>query len=1193
MAASYNFRLNSTQSALALIIPEHLQPDINSLRRIHDKAYGKWPPHINIVYPFVDPLRLSAAVSILKDCLRQNQLGNVAIDIDGVGVFRHRKNATIFLKPSPESQELLYSLRAMLVTALGCKESDGTYDGRFRAHLSVGQAGFQGDSIGKLVEKAEKLAGFQWKGISIAVLKRDRSGEMRVVEELPFDEIKDEGKGPFEPPPIDFGWRACYYSDPENGWINLPQIAAGPAPSDECPAKATISSYNVMAESFAPPFKMRLPLIIDAISSSTTSPAPSVNILCFQEVNDESLPLLLADPYINKTYPFSTHSPSSLLPSQRNVITLASRPFKYFTIDFAERHKSAIIIKIDGLAMNVINVHLTSALSDQSVMAKRTQMETLTKFLAQSPQSKAEVIIAGDFNLTTSSQTVKVALDEGYITAETALSIKSVIDHDVWDDAFVVCKNDLIHGAENIPEGEDGATFDRFSNPLASISPPSIGNRPQRYDRVLFQKGGQVQPENFEIFGLPNHDGQCGSDHYGICVTFQVNETTGAVIQSNLNSLVPDVSEMRPKKLQVIEDFTDLEEMIESYLPGSADCKQREEALKLLQKTLSAGRGFKDLVLAPLGSYLMGTYFADSDVDLLAIGSVSPQVFFDITISELQGLDKNGKNKDDGFKSIHFVNSLVPIVELVVLGIKVDLQYCQAPELLQRYVGKLPPKTVNFILPNSFQCRYHAESSSPDLATLVFDQELVSKLAPSSLRPLNTYRDTAYLLNTIPDIKSYRTAHRFLSLYLKLHGLYSAKFGYLGGIHLSLMLNRVVKLLPQNQSVTPGSIVRTFFVYYASFDWATDIVSDPALNSSFKTTVRTAREAVFIHAIHSPTARPNVASSCTRLSAQTIMDEFSLAALKLAEGSWKWCHQPQSASVSEFLNRFSAFVRIKVDIWNLDQTGGAKMREMLGGLESSFVRLMVGLGRLNSIQGRVWPNRLYRIAEQQAQGEVNGYYLVGVTANEESADMDKRKLTASKVVTAVLEFERSVKGSRDFESGNMWVAMDVVPKKKILEMGLVADQRDWSSMANYTSISLDDDQGLYQEDRLTEGEKTHPHRTSEFNLDPGPPAKKSRSPFLRPAQDIIARIRWDPELVAAEFVIGYEDRFLGVKEIELERWKGEQTDEEFIPMHRIVWVKKKDQDGDQMVWDRKRKVDAIFNSGFGPHKQSRGKYFRA
>jgi hypothetical protein len=82
----------------------------------------------------------------------------------------------------------------------------------------------------------------------------------------------------------------------------------------------------------------------------------------------------------------------------------------------------------------------------------------------------------------------------------------------------------------------------------------------------------------------------------------------------------------------------------------------------------------------------MDTYFADSDVDILAIASVSPQVFFDFATEKLRALDKEDERENDGFKGVHFVNSLVSIIEVNVVGIKFDIQYCQAPEILKRYL---------------------------------------------------------------------------------------------------------------------------------------------------------------------------------------------------------------------------------------------------------------------------------------------------------------------------------------------------------------------------------------------------------------------------------------------------------------------------------------------------------------------------
>ena len=74
-----------------------------------------------------------------------------------------------------------------------------------------------------------------------------------------------------------------------------------------------------------------------------------------------------------------------------------------------------------------------------------------------------------------------------------------------------------------------------------------------------------------------------------------------------------------------------------------------------------------------------------------------------------------------------------------------------------------------------------------------------------------------------------------------------------------------------------------------------------------------------------------------------------------------------------------------------------------------------------------------------------GYYLVGVSAKA-GGDVERKKILTGKVLTAVREFEMMVREVTEIKeaNGNLWVGMDIIPKKKVLEMGLVVDERDWS-----------------------------------------------------------------------------------------------------------------------------------------------------
>lgn len=183
-ASASEFTLFSTQTALALIVPSHLQPELNTIRKIHDKAYRKWEPHINILYPFVDASLLSSAITTLRIHLSSHPIASFKIKIEDVGVFEHTRSSTVFLKPGEESEEIIARVRSSLVAALGRSEGEGTRDGIFRPHLTMGQASLIGPTKDRLVHKVEKLVGVEWEVERLVVLRRQATGEMVVVEEI-------------------------------------------------------------------------------------------------------------------------------------------------------------------------------------------------------------------------------------------------------------------------------------------------------------------------------------------------------------------------------------------------------------------------------------------------------------------------------------------------------------------------------------------------------------------------------------------------------------------------------------------------------------------------------------------------------------------------------------------------------------------------------------------------------------------------------------------------------------------------------------------------------------------------------------------------------------------------------------------------------------------------------------------------
>ncbi|KAL9640583.1 MAG: hypothetical protein Q9164_000190 [Protoblastenia rupestris] len=98
-----------------------------------------------------------------------------------------------------------------------------------------------------------------------------------------------------------------------------------------------------------------------------------------------------------------------------------------------------------------------------------------------------------------------------------------------------------------------------------------------------------------------------------------------------------------------------------------------------------------------------------------------------------------------------------------------------------------------------------------------------------------------------------------------------------------------------------------------------------------------------------------------------------------------------------------------------------------------------------------------------------------------------------------------------------------------------------------------------------------------------PPSTQSSNPPLRPAKDILSRIRYDPTLKTSDYIIGYQDRHVSSPmEMNVSAWKGggDVTDEEWIPQHRILYFRREgDGDEGRHVWSRAERLDRIFGSG--------------
>ena len=237
----------------------------------------------------------------------------------------------------------------------------------------------------------------------------------------------------------------------------------------------------------------------------------------------------------------------------------------------------------------------------------------------------------------------------------------------------------------------------------------------------------------------------------------------------------------------------------------------------------------------------------------------------------------------------------------------------------------------------------------------------VFNLSILSLRKLKSYRDLLYIQRTIPDLATFALAYRAIKLWAAQRGIYSSKFGYLGGVQITMMLSWVYKRIAHDNDrrINAADLVATFFHYYANFDWTNDMVYDAFFHERKPRYHRTAREPMVLLGFHSPNS--NIAHTATVPGLQSLMSEFKAAAERLSlvtdrtyhktskpAVSWEDFFEPQGMhsfngmglGETQFLQTYRSYVSIDIQFWGRTL---AKGKSLVGWVESRCLSLVVGM----------------------------------------------------------------------------------------------------------------------------------------------------------------------------------------------------------------------------------------------------------
>lgn len=719
--AVVDFSRSSYDTALCLMPPRELWDSIDNIRSSHDKAWPRWPPHINLVYPFVLPDLLPAVVEVLSRS-SLTAAGILQIDLQQADTFVHRKKNTIYLRPLHGYQTaLLADLVNVIRQSLGLQIHEA-----LQPHMTMGQSQHVNSAEhNRLIEMAQSIAPITWETSELAILIRDAGGRMRLWGSLGllkhgtsqlstprnlYENLKAEQKSwantiksALQP--------AFHFCESKKSWTvvsDSPSSTTDPTTLD----RLVVASFNVSDYSAQSSNTPRSRTLIDDLLCDRAT----ADVLVLQGVNNEILSAILNDNGVQKQFRYSTHitpDPNTGKYYRHNLI-LSKWVFQKQEIDLQNGCNGCMVAKFptvqlrrstDGdekLPLAIVACHLENDLSDDAISVAQKSLQTIKAYL-NTECSQYGWVLAGDFGLPTSSVTIRQAYEEktisnrglrGLLHFSSFLSILGFMDSwsvtrlGIGESSGLEISQEA---ASDLDEGEQAPTFGYTPHEINSSRPAESKRwtvRPQRYARILVGKQSWLQPSAFNIFGavIPNESGDLSSQgaHRGI----------RSLLTSSVSSQGSYSDEAMPVQPQAapftLVEMDDLEQYMETYdlTPLTTDRTIRMDSFRILERVLLGKMSSSidketspavTLALTTIGSFGLGVWSKSSTINCLCIGNISSKTFFALATQRFKREQRTQISNLRRGKG-----SAGPKFEFGINGVRFDLYYCAATSISEK-----------------------------------------------------------------------------------------------------------------------------------------------------------------------------------------------------------------------------------------------------------------------------------------------------------------------------------------------------------------------------------------------------------------------------------------------------------------------------------------------------------------------------
>ena len=99
-----------TTTALTLVVPDEFHNKINEIRKINDRAYPRWMPHINFIFPFISQEQFPEVKQKLSDVINKHNFKSFELELTQINYFKQGKDVTVNIRPNDNKNLANYLL---------------------------------------------------------------------------------------------------------------------------------------------------------------------------------------------------------------------------------------------------------------------------------------------------------------------------------------------------------------------------------------------------------------------------------------------------------------------------------------------------------------------------------------------------------------------------------------------------------------------------------------------------------------------------------------------------------------------------------------------------------------------------------------------------------------------------------------------------------------------------------------------------------------------------------------------------------------------------------------------------------------------------------------------------------------------------------------------------------------------------